>query len=233
MISETSVSGILLIDKPSGWTSHDVVAKVRRVLGTKKVGHAGTLDPMATGVLVILVGKATKLSDSLLNEEKAYTAEVLLGQGTDTGDAEGQVVVERPVPELTDMADLVTAIEPLLGTREQMVPAYSAVKVGGKKLYESARKGQAMVERPVKMITIESMAVEFESATKLQMRVICSKGTYIRVLAEELAANLGTVGHLTALRRTRSGQFAVEDCVALEELINHPQPQSLLRDPAS
>ncbi len=228
-------SGILIIDKPQDWTSHDVVAKVRRILKTKKVGHAGTLDPMATGVLIVLVGKATKLSDKLLNQHKTYAAEVSFGQQTDTGDAEGEVIKEEMAhSKRLAEDDIKGAALKLIGDRQQQVPAYSAVKVDGKKLYELARKGQELVNRPSRTITIESIGIDafkaFDLAgpAKATITVECSKGTYIRVLAEELAEQLGTVGHLTALRRLKSGDFAIEQAVTLDRLLGVLEPESLL-----
>jgi tRNA pseudouridine55 synthase len=231
----TSPNGILIIDKPIGWTSFDVVAKLRPILGTKKIGHAGTLDPMATGVLVILVGTATKLSDSLLAEDKVYQAEMVFGQQTDTGDADGQIIDTDDASWLSQ-AELDKILPTLLGTRDQTVPAYSAVKVNGQKLYNLARSGKPVTDRPVKSITIHSLTLDsfsngesddFPIAT---ITVHCSKGTYIRVLAEEIAQKLGTVAHLTALKRLQSGQFTIDQAISLKELIDSDQPQKFLLD---
>lgn len=224
-------SGILVINKPTTWTSFDVVAKVRRIFNLKKVGHAGTLDPMATGVLIVLVGKATKWSDQLLVQDKKYVAEIQFGRQTDTGDADGQVTTTQPV-SLTE-ADVAAALPELEGQREQMVPAYAAVKVNGKKLYELARKGQALADRPVRNITIHQLTLrqfnphpQYPTAT---IEVECSKGTYIRVLAEEIAAKLNTVAHLTALQRTASGRYTLNQAVTLEDLQHSGQPEQYLQ----
>ena len=224
-------SGILVINKPTTWTSFDVVAKVRRIFNLKKVGHAGTLDPMATGVLIVLVGKATKWSDQLLIQDKKYVAEIQFGRQTDTGDADGQITIDQPV-SLTE-ADITTVLPKLTGEREQMVPAYAAVKVGGKKLYELARKGQVLTDRPVRHITIRQLTLRqftphprYPTAT---IEVECSKGTYIRVLAEEIAAKLNTVAYLTKLQRTASGHYTLDQAVTLEDLQHSDQPEQYLQ----
>jgi tRNA pseudouridine55 synthase len=229
-------SGILIIDKPQGITSHDVVDRVRRIFKLKKVGHAGTLDPMATGVLIILVGSATKWSDQLLIQDKTYQAEVTFGQATDTGDAEGIILHEQSTQMVTQDA-IDRACKSLIGTREQQVPAYSAVKIGGQKLYDLARRGQSdTVARPCRIITICKMDLaSFTPSTiespqpKAVITVACSKGTYIRVLAEELAATLMTLGHLTALRRLSSGPYQIDQAITLEGLQALPDPTSVLR----
>jgi tRNA pseudouridine55 synthase len=227
----TSPSGILIINKPAGWTSHDVVNRIRRIYHTKKVGHAGTLDPMATGVLLLLVGAATKLSDQLLSQDKTYQAEITFGQQTDTGDADGQIIDTDDATWLT--ADQVTKILPLLiGSRPQTVPAYSAVKVNGQKLYNLARSGQPVTDRPTRDITIRQLELnDFDSTPpfpRATITVDCSKGTYIRVLAEEVADKLGTVAHLTALTRLASGQFQLEQAVTLEQLQQLTDPTTAL-----
>lgn len=213
--------GILIIDKPAGWTSFDVVAKVRKVLGVKKVGHAGTLDPMATGVLVILLGSATKQSDTLLNQDKIYQATITFGQQTDTGDAEGKVIDTDDASWMTEQ-DLAAILPLLEGSREQQVPAYSAVKVDGKKLYDLARAGKAIRDRPSRTITIHSIHLDgFQpngGQPTTMVTVHCSKGTYIRVLAEEIADKLGTVAHLSALRRLQSGQYSLDQAITIDQL---------------
>ena len=229
-----TISGILVIDKPRGWTSFDVVAKIRGLLKVNKVGHAGTLDPMATGVLVVLVGAATKLSDQLLSEDKLYQATVSFGQQTSTGDADGQVIDTDDATNLTE-TEVKTALKSLVGTREQQVPAYSAVKVGGKKLYELARAGKIEVieQLPSRTITIHSIELNNFDATPpfptADITVNCTKGTYIRVLAEEIAEKLGTVAHLTTLRRLASGKFTIDQATTIEQLISHPNPSELVR----
>jgi tRNA pseudouridine55 synthase len=231
--STTSPSGLLIIDKPIGWTSFDVVAKVRGVLKTKKVGHAGTLDPMATGVLIILVGTATKLSNHLLSQDKVYQATILFGQQTDTGDADGKVIDTDDASWLTK-ADLLKILPLLEGTHDQMVPSYSAVKVKGQKLYHLARAGTPLQDRPIRTITISKLRLDsFTPAASANypqaiVTVYCSKGTYIRVLAEEIAEKLGTTAHLIALRRLASGHYHLDQAISLDTLIQAKQPQTYL-----
>lgn len=210
------LSGVLIIDKPSGWTSHDVVAVVRKKLHTKRVGHGGTLDPMATGVLLVLVGKATKLFDSLSSDEKEYRYTVRLGVQTDTGDADGKIIAEKPFDQVT-RAMLDGALAKFRGAQKQIPPMYSAIKVDGKKLYEYARKGQTveLEARDINVISHEIVSVAFPDV-ELCARV--SKGTYIRKLAEDFAQELGTVGHVCQLRRTASGPFKIADAIALEDV---------------
>jgi tRNA pseudouridine55 synthase len=226
------MDGILIIDKPEGWTSHDVVARARRALGEKRVGHTGTLDPFATGVLVLLVGRATRLAQFLSGAEKEYEATVRLGYATTTGDLTGE---RRDAPSPGEAAPdcaavtrerLEEALAPLRGDFGQVPPMYSAKKVGGKKLYELARKGEE-VEREavsVRVSEFEIVADENEDSLKpngdgtcdLCVRVVCSAGTYVRALAESLGENLGTGAHLAALRRTRAGEFGLARAVSLE-----------------
>src|SRR5215207_6940614 len=224
------MDGILIIDKPEGWTSHDVVARVRRVLREKRVGHTGTLDPFATGVLVLLVGRATRLAQFLAGAEKEYLATMRLGFDTDTGDLTGE---RRAGGRAADCAalklgDLEAALAPLRGEFGQVPPMYSAKKVGGKKLYELARKGEEIERKavPVRVSEFEIVAVENEGHLKtngdgtcdVRARVVCSAGTYVRALAESVGENLKTGAHLAALRRTRAGEFGLERAVSLEEL---------------
>lgn len=224
--------GVLPIDKPGGMTSHDVVARVRRALSTKRVGHAGTLDPMATGVLVVLVGEATKLEPFLMSADKTYEAELALGAATDTLDVEGAVVGRAPIPEelLAELlrTDAAVAPGPLLraaldaerARREQVPPAYSAIKVDGQKSYDLARKGAAL-DLPARAVSVRQLLLDRvtrgdDGAPRLTLRVTTSKGYYVRSLARDLAAQLGTLGHLTALRRLASGGFAVGQAIPLE-----------------
>jgi tRNA pseudouridine55 synthase len=224
------MDGILIIDKPEGWTSHDVVARARRVLREKRVGHTGTLDPFATGVLVLLVGRATRLAQFLAGAEKEYLATIRLGFDTDTGDLTG---VLRERVGTADCAalkpeDLEAALAPLRGEFEQVPPMYSAKKVGGKKLYELARKGEE-VERKAVVVRVREFEIvvdENEDPLKtngdgtcdVRARVVCSAGTYVRALAESVGERLGTGAHLAALRRTRAGEFGLESAVSLEGL---------------
>lgn len=207
----TSPSGVVVVDKPRGPTSHDVVQSLRRGLKTSRVGHTGTLDPMATGVLPICVGEATKVAQVLNADDKAYEATVTLGAETDTLDAQGKVVSTGPVPTF-DAA----VLEQFRGTYRQTPPMYSAVKVGGRKLYEAARAGEE-VERESREVTVTRLEVLAVEGANVQLQVECSKGFYVRVLAAEVAKALGTVGHLSALRRTRAGPFTLGHAVTLED----------------
>ncbi len=224
------MDGILIIDKPEGWTSHDVVARARRVLKEKRVGHTGTLDPFATGVLVLLVGRATRLAQFHAGAEKEYEATVRLGFNTDTGDLTGE---RRGGGGTADCANLKleeveAAIAPLRGEFEQVPPMYSAKKVGGKKLYELARRGEEIERKavPVRVSEFEIVVDEnegplrtnVEGACDVRVRVVCSAGTYVRALAESVGENLKTGAHLAALRRTRAGSFGLDRAVPLEEL---------------
>jgi tRNA pseudouridine55 synthase len=199
--------GLLLVDKPAGITSHDAVARVRRALGTRKVGHAGTLDPMATGLLAIGVGRATRLLRFLGDLPKSYAGEGLLGIETDTLDAEGTVVRERPLTGVT--ADgLRTAMEALTGQIEQVPPAYSAVKVHGERLYRAARRGETL-EAPARSVRVDAFDLLWIEGPRFGFSVRCSGGTYVRTLVADAGAALGCGAHLTALRRTAIGPFDV------------------------
>lgn len=209
------VSGVLVVDKPRGPTSHDVVFWARRALGTREIGHAGTLDPMATGVLVLAAGEATKLVPYLTADDKTYELELALGTETDTLDAEGTAVETAPVPPLTE-ARLREIASRFVGPQEQRVPAFSAVKVGGEALYAKARRGEH-VEAPVRSVTVH--ALELVTLAPLVLRVRASKGFFVRSLGRDLARALGTVGHLAALRRLESGPFSLADAVSGEALL--------------
>jgi tRNA pseudouridine55 synthase len=212
--------GVVVVDKPRGPTSFDVVARVRRAFGERRVGHAGTLDPMATGVLPVCVGEACKLVPFLMADDKEYEAEALLGVATDTLDAMGRVVRERPAGHLRQ-EDVEAALDAFRGQILQRPPMYSAVRVGGRRLYEEARRGVEVerAERPVRIdaLTLEGFQAEGERVT-VRLRVRCGKGTYIRALACDLGEALGTGAHLTALRRTRVGRFMLADAVPLERV---------------
>lgn len=208
--------GFMVIDKPPGVTSHDVVAVVRAVTGLKKVGHTGTLDPFATGVLPLALGGATRLIQFLDENEKVYDAVVHLGVATDTGDPTGQVVEEQPVPPAS-RARVLEVLASFVGTRMQTPPRYSAVKVAGRPLYEYARKGQA-VEVKARPVRIDGMELVSWESPRLHVIIRCSRGTYARVIAEEIGAALGTVGHLEELRRLRSGPFDIEQAVSFSRL---------------
>ena len=218
--TKSIVSGVLLIDKPQGMTSQQVVSKVKYLLksdvhDSKKAGHTGTLDPMATGLLPICLGEATKFSHYQLDAVKSYQAIIKLGEQTDTGDAEGEIITTIPVPHVTQ-AMLQSVTEQFLGEIMQVPPMYSALKKDGKKLYELAREG-IEVERAARPLTIYKLSLTPLSAQQLQLTVTCSKGTYVRVLAEDIAKALGTVGHLTALRRIQTGDFEIANAITLAD----------------
>lgn len=210
------MDGVLVVDKPSGPTSFDVVRQVRTLLKVKKVGHTGTLDPMATGVLPICLGEATKVAGFVTEGDKAYEATVHLGVETDTQDAEGKVVAEAPVPPLT-AALVENALASFRGTFDQVPPMYSAVKVAGKRLYELARAGEE-VERASRQVTVYELTLRDFSATRLRLSVRCSKGFFVRTLAYDIGRALGCGAHLTALRRTASGPFVLAQALPLAEL---------------
>jgi tRNA pseudouridine55 synthase len=216
----TAPSGLVLVDKPAGMTSHDVVARIRRLAGTRKVGHAGTLDPMATGVLVVGVGKATRLLGHLTLADKQYLATIRLGQATSTDDAEGEVTATAGAAGVTDDA-VRAAVAALTGPIEQVPPGVSAIKIDGQRAYKLTRDGQApeLAARPVVVHDFTVGAIRRESDfLDLDASVTCSSGTYVRALARDLGQALGTGGHLTALRRTRSGSYRIEDARSLDEL---------------
>jgi tRNA pseudouridine55 synthase len=205
--------GLLLVDKPGGMTSHDVVDRVRRALGTRKVGHAGTLDPMATGLLVLGVGRATRLLRYLSGLDKDYEGAGRLGEETDTLDAEGTVVRTAPVD--ATRADLDRAVGGLIGHLQQRPPAYSAVKVGGEALHKAARRGEAALAPP-RAIHVAAFEVTSFDGRDFGFRATVSSGTYVRVLVADAGAGLGCGAHLTALRRTRVGPFVIAEAVALD-----------------
>jgi tRNA pseudouridine55 synthase len=208
--------GILLVDKPQGITSHDVVARMRKVFRIKKIGHAGTLDPMATGLLLIMVGKATKVSQYLMSHDKEYTGTVKLGEETDSQDAEGEIVAEAPVPELTE-AEAAAQIKTFLGDQYQTPPMYSAKKVNGQALYKLARQGKT-IEREARVIHISRFEMTKFELPRISFIVGSSKGAYIRTLAHDLGNKIGCGGHLCELRRTAVGKFRIENANTLEEI---------------
>ncbi|MDP2271738.1 MAG: tRNA pseudouridine(55) synthase TruB [Archangium sp.] len=211
------MNGVLVVDKPRGITSFDVVRDVRRALKVKKVGHTGTLDPMATGVLPICIGDGTKIAQFITEATKAYDATLKLGATTDTLDAEGKVLETRPVPTLT--RELIeAAFAKFRGPILQTPPMYSAVKIGGKRLYELARAGEE-VERAARPVTVFELLLRDFSADEIKLSVTCSKGFFVRTLAAELGEALGCGAHLCALRRTQSGPFALAQALPLAELV--------------
>jgi tRNA pseudouridine55 synthase len=239
-VVHTKPSGVLVVDKPRGPTSHDVIARLRRTLATREIGHAGTLDPMATGVLVALVGEATKLASYLTAEDKEYEATIELGTETDTLDAQGTVTRRSEVPEETCAAlhaaratrppvlDLAIAGE--RARKEQIPPSFSAIHEGGERAYQRARRGDAvtLLPRPVSVKCMEVVGGGLEPRPWLTVRTTAGKGYFVRALARDLAAALGTVGHLVALRRLRSGSFSLEEAVpwdrAPDDMVAHLIP---------
>jgi tRNA pseudouridine55 synthase len=209
-VSSGGPEGLLLVDKPGGITSHDAIDRVRRALGTRKVGHAGTLDPMATGLLVIGVGRATRLLRFLGDLDKTYEGAARLGIETDTLDADGEVVRTREVPASLEPADIRAAMAGLEGESMQRPPAYSAVKVGGRKLVDAARAGETL-EAAARPIRVRGFELVRAAGADLEFRVTCSSGTYVRVLLADVGEALGCGAHLTRLRRTSIGPFDVAD----------------------
>jgi tRNA pseudouridine55 synthase len=214
------MDGILIIDKPAGITSHDVVARCRRILKTKRIGHTGTLDPFATGVMVILVGRATRLAQFLDKDAKEYEAVVALGAETDTGDRTGELRITNYKLRKVSVEEIENVLPDFRGEIEQTPPMYSAKKVDGKKLYELARKGVEIERKPVKVKIYELRITNYELPEKSQITicVACSAGTYIRTLAEDIGKKLETGAHLAELRRTKAGKFGIEKAVTLEKL---------------
>ena len=212
----SSLHGVLNINKPAGWTSHDVVLHLRRVLGIRKIGHAGTLDPAATGVLPILLGKGTKIADHLLTWKKQYAAVLRLGQSTDTQDATGTIIQEASTDLLSD-DQIQSALEEFRGEIQQIPPMYSAVKINGQPLYKSARRGETVERsaRPVTIYQLEALAIR---GRDVDLRVVCSKGTYIRTLCVDIGSRLQVGGHLLSLERSGVGPFHVRDSLSLEEV---------------
>jgi tRNA pseudouridine55 synthase len=223
-------SGLVVVDKPAGWTSHDVVARMRKVYGQKRVGHAGTLDPDATGVLLVGLGRVTRLMRFLQETEKEYRGEVVFGVATTTLDAAGEVVEARPMP--VSRADVEGATRAFIGDIEQVPPMVSAIKIGGRRLHEMARAGEE-VDRPPRPVHIERIVVEaFVPGDRpvATLRVECGSGTYIRSLAADLGAALGGPAHLGSLRRLRVGSFSEADAATLEAI--EADPDAALRTPA-
>lgn len=212
------MDGILLINKPAGYTSHDIVGIVRKKLHTKKVGHCGTLDPDATGVLVVCVNKATKAIQFLMSDTKVYRATLSLGKSTDTYDASGKILEEKEVGQISQ-AQVIDVLNSFLGKSKQKPPIYSAIKVNGKKLYEYARNGEEVEikERDIEIMMIE--LIDF-SNNEIVFDVKCSKGTYIRSLCVDIAKKLGYPGHMSHLERRQAGRFLITDCITLEQLEN-------------
>ena len=214
------MNGIIIVNKSKGYTSHDIVAKVKKITG-EKVGHTGTLDPLATGVLPILIGKGTLCSKYLMNHDKTYKVLLKLGIKKSTGDEEGEIIQEETVDEeILDERNVKIVLNSFLGEQMQIPPIYSAIKVKGKKLYEYARKGQKVEIEPRKITIYDIKLLKINKvSSEIQFEVSCSKGTYIRSLCEDIAQKIGTVGYMKELQRTRVGIFTIEQSVSAEDLI--------------
>jgi len=221
--------GLLLVDKPEGMTSHDVVAQCRRLLGRKDIGHAGTLDPLATGLLVLLIGQATKLSDYILNGDKAYITQLQLGKTTDTDDITGALLSQNRIPELS-YESLEKAVQSLSGPQQLRVPIYSAVKIKGRKLYDKARSGE-VVEAPIRTMTFMDIKLLSFEGDSVQVQFRCSKGSYVRAWVRALGEILGCGATMTGLRRTRSCPYDLERAFSLNEL-QDSLPESFYELPA-
>ena len=209
--------GILIIDKPKGYTSQDVVSKVKKILNIKKAGHTGTLDPLATGVLPVMIGDYTKLSKYLIEHDKTYIAKIKLGEKSSTGDLEGEVIERKNVENDLSTEKIINVLNSFLGKQKQKPPMYSAIKINGKKLYEYARNNETIVvpERDIEIYNINF--INFEN-NEIEFEVSCSKGTYIRSLCEDIAEKLNTVGLMSSLIRTRVDRFDIESSITLDEL---------------
>lgn len=212
------MDGILVVNKPAGYTSHDIVSKIRKQLNIKKVGHTGTLDPLATGVLPILLGNGTKLSQYLMNHDKEYIATIKLGEKTESGDLEGKVIEQKEVPSFS-REQIIQALDSFKGKQNQIPPMYSAIKVNGKKLYEYARHGEMVVVEPREIEIYNIELIDYQPK-EIKFKVACSKGTYIRSLCEDIAEKLGTVGTMSALQRTQVGEFKIENTISIEDIGN-------------
>lgn len=209
------MNGIILIDKPQGWTSHDVVGKLRGILHERRIGHSGTLDPLATGLLVVFIGRATRAVEFAEADRKEYIAGLRLGMSTDTQDITGRIISKET--DIPDEPEVRIAIERFRGELEQIPPMYSAVKIGGKKLYELARKGES-IERKPRHITIFGLEITGRSDNDYILDVVCSKGTYIRTLCHDIGTALGCGGCMSSLRRTKSGVFSVDNAYTIAEI---------------
>ena len=213
---QKDLEGVLLVDKPGEHTSHDVIARLRGKLRMRKIGHAGTLDPMATGLLIVLVGKATRVSQFIISLDKEYEGTIELGRTTDSQDADGQTMETRPVPALTE-AEVRAALQGFLGDQYQTPPMFSAIKIDGVPLYKRARRGEE-VEREPRFIRVMSWELlRFESA-RIYFRLRCTKGTYVRTLAHDLGTRLGCGAHLSALRRTATDRFNVAQALTMDQI---------------
>jgi tRNA pseudouridine55 synthase len=218
MSSTVTPDGVLLVDKAEGMTSHDVVAVLRRKLDIKKVGHCGTLDPIATGLLLLTIGRGTKIQDLLMSEDKEYVGTLSLGVSTSTQDRQGNVIEERPVPQLSE-SEIRAAFEKFRGDFYQMPPMVSAIKQGGVPLYKLARQGK-VVEREPRLVHVYRYTIDQIALPKIGFSVMCSKGFYVRTYAHDIGEALGCGAHLKSLRRTKSGRFDVVNAISVDEIKN-------------
>ena len=225
-MSVPPLGGVLVIDKPAGWTSHDVVAKARGLTGIRQIGHSGTLDPMATGVLVLCLGKATRLLEYLTGLPKTYLAGITLGSATDTYDATGTVIFQHPLPELT-LEALERALDAFRGEIMQTPPAYSAIKRNGEAQYKRARRGETVELDPRPVTVYELTLMEFDDGV-IQIRITCSAGTYVRSIAHDLGEVLGCGAHLSSLRRLAVGPFGIDQAVTLQQMAEEDWQRWLL-----
>ena len=220
------MNGIVIVDKPAGWTSQDVTARLRRVFNTRRIGHGGTLDPMATGVLPVFVGRATRGVEFFEHAGKTYEATLRLGITTDTEDITGTVLTEQE-PSVSE-ADFLAVLAQFRGKIQQIPPMYSALKIGGKKLYDLARQGKQVERQPREIEIFELTCLEFSGVTA-RLRIACSKGTYIRTLCKDIGEALGCGGCMEQLRRVAAGEYTISEAVPLDNLLNTEKPGSYLR----
>ena len=225
--SSATPDGVLLVDKAEGMTSHDVVALVRRKLEIKKVGHCGTLDPIATGLLLLTIGRGTKVQDLLMSEDKEYVGSLVLGVITDTQDRQGEIVEQRPVPELSEN-EIRAAFEKFRGDFYQLPPMVSAKKHGGVPLYKLARQGK-VVEREPRLVHVYRYSIDRIGLPEIDFSVVCSKGFYVRTYVHDIGETLSCGAHLHALRRTKSGRFDVANAVTVDQIKNAPQQEIIRR----
>ena len=225
------MNGVLIVNKPKEFTSQDVVSKVKKILNEKKAGHTGTLDPLATGVLPVMIGNATKLSKYLIEHDKTYVATLKLGEKRDTGDSEGNIVEEKAVPQDLSRNKIEEVLVSFLGKQKQKPPMYSAIKVNGKKLYEYARAGQEVEIKPreIEIYDIELLNID-NSEKEIKFIVACSKGTYIRSLCEDIAEKLCTVGYMKELNRTKVGKFIISQAITIEQLEKNKNSINFLQE---
>src|SRR3989441_6762253 len=227
MSPSPTIDGVILVDKAEGMTSHDVVALTRRKLGTKKIGHCGTLDPIATGLLLLTIGRGTKVQDLLMSEDKEYVGTFVLGVTTDTQDREGEIILQRLVPAL-DEQQIRAAFEQFRGDFYQLPPMVSAKKHGGVPLYKLARQGK-VVEREPRLVHVYRYSVDRIALPEIDFGVVCSKGFYVRTYVHDIGEELGCGAHLKSLRRTKSGRFDVARAISVDQIKNAPREEILSR----